>query len=195
MKYLHGTGFMEKDSKELQELKDALSSLSQHAPNQPQKMSEPTTPKSDSRRALVKPTKHTVKNLSIGPDHQHLVAQPGDTVIVYAWDRPYSYQSHAIAYNPINQSAGRVEGNLLSIVDSESTPPYELAFFINSNTPSYVGELQWQAGDHVYICQKNVVGSRTFETTAWYGAAFNLRTLEIGQFHCPDEYYRSISFM
>lgn len=76
----------------------------------------PTTP------VLQTPLTVSVVAKHVGTSYRHLLAQPGDNVIVHAWT---NNQKTAIAYNASNNMAGRIPADRLSkeklqpVIDSE----------------------------------------------------------------------------
>ena len=119
------------------------------------------------------PARYLVKEIYLGPDHHYLIADSGDYVIVHAW-----VAENAIAYNPRNQTTGRIPKSCLEEKGSQVETQPDIAIISSSSTPySSVGEVEWKAGDYLRICKWD--NSHKSE-----GIAFNLRTFEIGKFHC-----------
>ena len=166
---------MATSSQELKELKCMISSLLSYLSSQSQLQTEstPVTIAVDERQLLPTPISYLVKEIYLGPNHHHLVAEPGDYVTVHAW-----FAGNAIGYNPRNQMTGRIPKSYLEEKGSRvETQPNVVTISGRSEPYSMVGKVEWKAGDHLRICKWNYSHKNE-------GIAFNLRTFEMGKFHC-----------
>ena len=94
------------------EIKDMMSSLvavfQRASPEASQPRRNPPAPISE---VLQPPLKLSITAEHVGANYRHLVANPSDYIIVYAWT---NHQEMAIAYNTPNDTTGRIPTDLLS---------------------------------------------------------------------------------
>jgi hypothetical protein len=123
---------------------------------------------------LNPPLSICVKNTYLCGNYKHIVANPGDRVIVFAWT---SNRTEAIAYNPRNKTAGRIPIDVLKKEDSEPFTDTRLCMTTSNESSSSLGHVNWRAGD--YMTWNREDKSHAVSE----GFCFNLATGGIGRFH------------
>ncbi len=152
------------------EIKDMMSSLVAIIQRASQTQIKPPAP---TTQVLHTPLKLLVKAEYVGTNYRHLVAQPGDDLIVYAWT---NNKQTAIVYNARYGIAGRIPANVLQMEASQPVMGSEICVSFSDNKGNgAVGSLTWKAGDYLRICKWDN-GYRNS------GIGFNLATVEIGLF-------------
>jgi hypothetical protein len=104
----------------------------------------------------------------------HVVANPSDRVIVFAWT---NNRTEAIAYNPRNKTAGRIPVNLLDKGDSEPFTDTKLCMTTSDENAWSLGHVKWKAGDYIRVWNRENKSHAVSE-----GFCFNLATGGIGKF-------------
>lgn len=158
------------------EIKDMISSLVAVIQGaSPEILQPPKETPAPMTQVLQTPLKQRVKIEYFGTHHRHLVAQPDDCVIIYAWT---NCQKTAIAYNTRNDTAGQIPAAHL-IKESQSVIRDEICVSNFDNDRKEIGDLTWKAGDYIRICKWN--GFHGIQ-----GIGFNLANMEIGPFHAGN---------
>ncbi len=129
-------------------------------------------PPAPTAQVLQTPIKLLVKAEHVGTNYRHLVAQPGDYVIVYAWT---NNEQTAIAYNARYDMAGQIPADLLDKDEPQPVMGSEICVSSQSYGGDGVGGLDWKAGDYLRICKFDN-GHRNS------GIGFNIATVKIGRF-------------
>ncbi|KAN0080528.1 hypothetical protein V8E54_003732 [Elaphomyces granulatus] len=130
---------------------------------------------------LDSPLKCLVETEYIGPDNEHIVAWPGDYVLVWAW----SYEDHtvatALACSMENSSIGKIPVDCLDFEMSEPHPfgiyvaKYDYKATHNPKAP-LPWDLSWGAGYHIKVYMWGD------PETKKRGFGLNLATGEVGTF-------------
>ena len=89
---------------------------------------------------LAIPEEYTVKKHCVGPNHEYLIANPGDRIILHA-----RIEGHAIACNPRNETGGRIENSCLdpNEIGAQLEVPPSIIVLNDSSTLAGAGRLQW----------------------------------------------------
>ncbi len=154
-------------SPELIEMMSSLVAVIQRASPE---TSQPRTPPLPTTRALHTPIKVLVMAEYIGAHYRHLIAQPGDSLIVYAKNKEM-----AIAYNARNDMAGQIPIELLNLGEAQPVAGSEICMPLVNSQRHGMRDLAWEAGDYVRICKWD-------NNRKSSGIGFNLASLEIGPF-------------
>ncbi|KAI9826782.1 MAG: hypothetical protein M1819_007253 [Sarea resinae] len=165
--------FLQEKGSMSDEIQDQLSSLTAiiqaGSPKAPPPQETPAAPTTLADGILKDPLTFTVKELHTGTHVGHIVAVPGDSVVVYAWAKN---REIAIGYNEMNNTAGSIPASILTKAESQSAGNLEL-LMATGCVEAGLGCLGYQPGDYVRVC-------------IWHGGnpggiGFNLVTQEIGK--------------
>jgi len=133
---------------------------------------KPLTP---THETLNPPLTISVKDGYLCKNYQHVVANSGDQVVVFAWTNNHT---EAITYNLRNKTAGRILANLLEKGDSKPFTDIKLCMSTSDESHPSIGQVKWKAGDYVMVWNREEKSHARSE-----GFGFNLATGEIGNFN------------
>lgn len=145
-------------------------------PDRPTVVAQPQTkPPTPTHETLNPPLAISVKDGYLCGNYQHIVANSGDRVVVFAWT---NNRTEAIAYNPRNKTAGRISADLLEKGDSKPFTDTKLCMTSSNESPNAFGYVKWKAGDYIRVWNREDKSHSVSE-----GVCFNLTTGGIGKFH------------
>jgi len=107
----------------------------------------------------------------IGENSKHIVAKPGDRLVVCAWA---DNKKAALAYNRRNNTAGRISAEFLDTEPQHAADTSTEVHVVSSNIYYGTGEIALKLGDFIRIFKWD---------DRHNGLGFNLSTKEIGRFN------------
>jgi hypothetical protein len=157
------------------EIEDMMSSLMATFPHSPgvvaQSQTNPPTPITE---ILHPPLMVSIKTEYISKNYRHVVANPGDEVVVFAWT---NNRTEATAYNSRNKTVGRIPADILDKEGSKPVTNTEICMATSDQKHVSLGHVKWKEGDYIRVWNKE---SRKHAMI--HGIGFNLATGEIGEF-------------
>ncbi|QKX53262.1 uncharacterized protein TRUGW13939_00338 [Talaromyces rugulosus] len=156
---------------ELQRLLPLLSENSSKNVPQGQSVQAPKKSNTPKIEVLHTPQTFIANREYVGKNHDFLLAEPGDRVVVHAWVDG----KDAVGFNERNFSAGRISSNFLGDKVPNSKDKFESFIADEPNCPIRWsgGRLDIKSGDRIRICMWNSKKN---------GVGVNLATGKIGDF-------------
>jgi hypothetical protein len=170
-----------------------LSELTTSFPNHPTAVIQPqmklptklpTKPPTPTHETLNPPLAIVVKHGYLCGNYQHIVADSGDRVVVFAWT---NNRAEAMAYNPRNKTVGRIPADLVKNEVSEPFADTQLYMTTSNESPSSLSHVKWKAGEYVRVW------NRENHYANCEGLCFNVATGGIGKFHTKCSYLTLIN--